>query len=316
MMLAAVALLAALQAQDARPITGRVIRVVGTDTLAVPGAMVLLHGVSPTVQGVIDSTRSDAEGRWRFRPAVDSATVLLVSARHEGIEYFAPPVARERLGTLPPLDVLVADLDPTAPVTITSRHVIVGGPAPDGTRDVVDLLVLRNASGRTRAMPDTAMPTWQLVLPPHAANARIGDADFAADMLDLHGDTLFLHAPIPPGDRQLFLQYQIVPASRRFEIPMDQPIAALTLMAEEEALEADPYLSRSGLEELEGRRFVRWTGAVPAGGAALALTLPGRNAAPTWTLPALIALFALLLGAAALRVALPRRGRGRSFPGS
>ena len=243
-----------------------------------------------------------------IRSATRSYSVLLVSARHEGIEYFAPPVARERLPSLPPLEVLVADLDSTAPVTVASRHLIVGGPAPDGTRDVVDLVVLRNASGRTRAMPDTATPTWQLVLPPHAANMRIGDADFAADMLDLHGDTLFLHAPIPPGDRQLFLQYQIVPASRRFAIPMDQAITTLTLMAEEDALEADAYLTRSGVEELEGRRFARWTGMVPAGGAALELTLPGRNAAPSWTLPALIGLFALLLGGAALRAALPRRG--------
>jgi hypothetical protein len=308
MMLVAGVVLAMLQAPEARPISGRVIRVVAGDTVTVPGTMVLLHGVSPTVQGVIDSVRSDAAGRWRFRAAVDSGTVLLVSARHEGIEYFAPPVARERLDALPLVDVLVADLDPTAPVTIASRHLIVGGPAPDGTRDVIDLVVLRNASGRTRAMPDTATPTWQLVLPPHAANARIGDADFAADMLDLHGDTLFLHAPIPPGDRQLFLQYQIVPASRRFEIPMDQAITALTLMAEEEALEADDYLTRSGVEELEGRRFVRWAGAVPAGGGTLELSLPGRDAAPSWTLPALIGLFALLLGAAAWRVALPRRG--------
>jgi hypothetical protein len=308
MILAAVALLAALQAQDVRPIAGRVIRVVGRDTVAVPGAMVLLHGVSPTVQGVLDSTRSDADGRWRFRPVVDSATVLLVSARHAGIEYFAPPVARERLGAIPPLDVLVADLDPAAPVTIASRHLIVGGPAPDGTRDVVDLLVLRNASGRTRAMADTAIPTWHLALPPHAANTRIGDADFAADMLDLHGDTLFLHAPVPPGDRQLFLQYQIVPATRRFAIPMDQAITTLTLMAEEEALEAGGYVRRTGAEELEGRRFVRWTGAVPAAGAPLELALPGRDAAPSWMLPALIALFAMLLGAAAWRVALPRRG--------
>lgn len=308
MILAAVALLAMLQVQDVRPVTGRVIRVVASDTVVVPGAMVLLHGVSPTVQGVLDSTRSDAEGRWRFRPAVDSATVLLVSARHEGIEYFAPPVARERRDTDRPLDVLVADLDSTAPVAIASRHVIVGGPAPDGTRDVVDLIVLRNASGRTRAMPDTATPTWHLALPPHAANTRIGDADFAADMLDLHGDTLFLHAPIPPGDRQLFLQYQIVPASRRFAIPMDQAITTLTLMAEEDALEAGAYLSRSGTEELEGRRFVRWSGTVPAAGTALELTLPGRDAAPSWMLPALIAVFAGLLGVAAWRVALPRRG--------
>ncbi len=307
MILTAVAFVAMLQAPEARPVSGRVIRVVAGDTVVVPGAMVLLHGVSPTVQGVLDSVRSDGQGRWRFRPAVDSATVLLVSARHEGIEYFAPPVARERIATLPPLDVLVADLDATAPVTVASRHLIIGGPAPDGTRDVIDLVVLRNASGRTRAMPDTATPTWQFVLPPHAANTRIGDADFAADMLDLHGDTLFLHAPIPPGDRQLFLQYQIVPASRRFEIPMDQAITSLTLMAEEEALEVDRYLTRSGVEELEGRRFVRWAGAVPAAGDALELTLPGRDTAPSWTLPALIGIFALLLGVAAWRVALPRR---------
>lgn len=308
-MLALLGLVAALQVSEApRPITGRVIRIVAGDTLPVPGAMVLLHGVSPTVQGVLDSVRSDALGQWRFRASVDSTTVLLVSARHEGIEYFAPPIPRERLRNPAPLDVLVADLDPSAPVALASRHLIIGGPAPDGTRDVVDLLVLRNASGRTRAMADSATPTWQLALPEHAANLRIGDADFSAEALDLHGDTLFLHAPVPPGDRQLFLQYQIVPATRRFAIPMDQAVEALTLMAEEEALGVGAFLARSGEEELEGRRFVRWSGAVPSGGAPLVLTLPGRDAAPSWTLPALIGLLVLVLGGAALRVALPRRG--------
>lgn len=290
-------------------LAGRVVRVADGDTLAVPAATVLLHRVSAAAQGVVDSVRSDARGRWRFRPDPAAEGVLLVSARHHGIEYFAPPVAPEMLREgVAGLVVEVADLDATAPVSVAARHLIVGGPAPDGTRDVVDLVVLRNATGRTRAFADTAVPTWSLALPPHAANVRLGDADFAAELLDLHGDTLFLHAPIPPGDRQLFLQYQVVPATRRFVVPLDQPVEALSLLAEEAALEVEGPVRRVGEETMDGRRFVRWSGSAPAAGAGLTLVLEPGARAPGWIVPALVAVFALALAGLAGARRLPRRG--------
>ncbi len=307
-MIAVALLLLALQSGGGDiPVHGRVLRVVGRDTLAVARATVFLHRVTPAVQGVIDSTTSDAAGRYRFRARADSGAVLLVSARHEGLEYFAPPIAPERATAGATFDIEVADLDAAAPVGIAARHLIVGGPAADGTRDVVDLVIVRNASGRTRAMPDSTIPVWQLALPAHAANVRLGDADFAADAFDLHGDTLFLHAPIPPGERQLFLEYQIVPATRIFRVPLDQPIEALSLLAEEDALTLTGPLTRTDVQEMEGRRFVRWTG-TSATPAVLVLTLPGGGGAPPWLLAALVGGFALLLVGVGVRLALLRRG--------
>jgi hypothetical protein len=290
------------------PVQGRVFRVADGDTVAVAATMVLLHRVGAETQGVFDSVRTDAAGRYRLQAPLDSGVVWLVSARHQGLEYFAPPVDTAFAAAGGSVDIEVADIDPNAPIGIVSRHLIVGGPAADGTRDVVDLVVLRNASGRTRAMSDSTIPSWQLALPPFAANIQLGDADFTPDRFDLHGDTLFLHAPVPPGDRQFFLQYQIAPSSRRFAIPLDQPVETLTLLAEEAALEVGPPLTRTDEREMDGRRFIRWVGAFEGPEMVMELVLPGGGEAPSWALPALIGVFALLLIGVAIRVALPRRG--------
>lgn len=289
-------------------VQGRVVRVDGGDTVAVAGTMVLLHRVSAEAQGVLDSARSDGAGHYRIQAPLDSGVVWLVSARHQGLEYFAPPIDIALAEAGGSVTIEVADIDSTAPIGIVSRHLIVGSPAPDGTRDVVDLVVLRNASGRTRAMPDSSTPSWQLALPPFAANIRLGDADFTPDRFDLHGDTLFLHAPVPPGDRQFFLQYQIAPNTRRFAIPLDQPIETLTVLAEEPSVEIGPPLVRADEREMEGRRFVRWAGAFEGPEGVMEVVLPGGGGAPTWALPALIGVFALLLIGIAVRVALPRSG--------
>lgn len=288
-------------------VQGRVVRVDGGDTVAVAGTMVLLHRVGAETQGVVDSVRSDGAGHYRIRAALDSGVVWLVSARHQGLDYFAPPVDPALAAAGGSVDIEVSDIDPTAPIGIVSRHLIVGGPAPDGTRDVVDLVVLRNASGRTRAMPDSTIPSWQLALPPFAANIRLGDADFTPDRFDLHGDTLFLHAPIPPGDRQFFLQYQIAPSSRRFAIPLDQPIETMTVLAEESAVQVGAPLVRADEREMDGRRFVRWAGAFAGPEGVMEVVLPGGGP-PSWALSALIGVFALLLIGMAIRVALPRSG--------
>jgi hypothetical protein len=59
---------------------------------------------------------------------------------------------------------------------------------------------------------------------------------------------------------------------------------------------------------MDGRRFIRWVGAFEGPEMVMELVLPGGGEAPSWALPALIGVFALLLIGVAIRVALPRRG--------
>src|SRR5690606_11288355 len=123
--------------------------------------------------------------RFSFTFAPDSGDVLLVSARWGGVDYFGPPAVP---GTT--MVLMVADTSTTAAVTVAARHVIVGGRSPDGSRDVVDLVVLRNEGSQTRVPGADAEGSWRMLLPPLVANATVGDGDFAPEAFDLHGDTL------------------------------------------------------------------------------------------------------------------------------
>ncbi len=243
------ALQVAAQAPGTVAVRGRAERVVGGDTVAAGGARIDLHRVGPSAQGVIDSGSAGADGRFAFRARVDSGDVLLVSARWHGVEYFAAPVV---LGA--PVTVTVVDTSAAAPVSIVARHVIIGGPAADGSRDVVDLVILRNGSGLTRVGGGTGVPSFRMPTPPRVANLRVGDGDFTPDAFEHEGDELQLFAPIPPGDRQFFLEYQLPPKARALELPLVPAPDTLSILGEERDLRIPAPLSKAGTEQMVGQR--------------------------------------------------------------
>jgi hypothetical protein len=299
-----VALLLQLQSSGPVDVAGRVMRVQGNDSMVAPGARVVLHRVGREVQGVLDSTIATRDGQFRFRVRPDSGDVLLVSARWHGVEYFAPPV-------VPGSETLVAvtDTSSRAPVQVAARHIIVGGPASDGARDVIDLIVLRNAGTLTRSGRDSLSGTWSMALPPLVANLRLGDADFARDAFDIHDDSLRLFAPIPPGDRQLFLQYQLAPGARSLDVPLGTDTDTISVLAEEDGLALPDAMARQGFEEMQGRRFARWSGSGNIG--TLRIAFPNERELPGWVLPLLIAVLAVpLLWATRRAVARPRSETG------
>lgn len=281
--------------------TGRV-WVAGTgDSVPAAGALVTLHRVASDSQGPVAELTAGNDGRFRFRRELPAGGVLLVSARWHGIEYFAPPV-----DSATPVSVVVNDTSSSAPVEMVLRSVIVGGPAPDGTRDVIDLMIIRNAGVVTRVPPDSLAPSLVVILPPNAANLRISDADFVQDAADLHGDTLYVHAPLPPGDRQVMLQYQIAPATRTFEIPVSPVADTAMVLAEETGLLVRGEFARSGAELIEGKSFSRWS----AGNVAvMELVLPGGGTVPGWLVPVMLALVGAGLAAITVRALLSARPR-------
>ena len=174
-------LVAALVALSPQPNPGRVVRIVGHDTVAVAGAHVTLHRVTAKDPGPVDSAVSDARGRFTFRLAPDSGVVYLVSAKWSGIEYFAAPFVVHTESPYPAATVVVSDTSSTIAIKLIARHLIVSPAAPDGTREVVDLFVLDNPGPETRVAAIALSPTWQARLPRFAANAHAGNSDFAAD---------------------------------------------------------------------------------------------------------------------------------------
>jgi hypothetical protein len=298
MILPVLPVLPALSAQTVRA-TGRVL---SADSTPVRGVRVLLHRVGQETQGPIDSTRSDGRGRFQFTFRPDTSAFYLLSAEHAGIEYFSPPVATNPERPDTGIRILVYDTSSTAPISLVARHLVIARPGEDGSRGVLDLMVLRNDSRLTRTTSDTTRPTWSAPLPPGTIGLDLSESDFSREAVARRGDSVIVVAPFAPGEKQLTVQYLIPSGRSVVELPFGQPGAAINVLAEER----DVRITGSGValadsQVLQGRSFRRWTGVAQAGGV-MRIVLPGARRTPTWLLAVLVGTLTLVLAAAGWRL--------------
>ncbi|HEX2450909.1 MAG TPA: hypothetical protein VHJ69_07200, partial [Gemmatimonadales bacterium] len=224
---------------------GRVVEVTERgDSAGVPAARVVLHRIGRELQGPIDSATTDTRGRFRFRFAADTSAIYLVSARRGGIEYFSTPVHLNPERPDTGLRIVVADTSSAAPVGLEARHLVIGSPRADGSRNIVDLTVLTNAGHRTRVAPDTVRPSWCGPLPIGTVGLAVGEGEFSLSAVTRQGDRLLFFAPIPPGEKQLATEYILPAGSRETRLVFDQPTPLLNiLLAEPEARVAAPGMT-------------------------------------------------------------------------
>jgi len=293
-----------LAAQQAGAVSGLVLRLSGNDSVAVPAVPLVLHRITHSEQGPIDSLRGDARGHFRFRLPADTSAVFLVSARFAGIEYFSPPLRFDPALPDSALIIVVSDTSSTAPVTIGSRHAVISRLGPDGTRGVLEIVGVSNGSDRTRVSGDTARAVWGIALPAGTSAVRPGQGDFSPNALVIRHDSVLLFAPVAPGEKQVVFSYSLPSKVGRLPLRFDEPVAEVNVLVEDEdAKVSGGPLVRADTQLIEGRTFRRWSGAMPAPGTLL-IIFPGIGA-PVWLLPGLVALTALGLVLAAWRL-IPR----------
>jgi hypothetical protein len=290
------ALSAPLLAQTTARAEGRVIL---PDSSGVAGVRVVLHRVGQQVQGPLDSVLSATGGHFRFRFRADTAALYLLSARRSGIEYFSPPVNPRAQRPDTSLRIVVYDTSSTEPIGIEARHLVIARPGDDGSRTVLDLIVLRNDGARTRIASDSLRPSWAGPLLAGTMGLELGESDVSPDAVMRRGDSVYVTAPLAPGEKQLTLEY-LIPAGREvLLLPFTSPVPMLNVLTEESgAIVSGGTVAVADSQELQGRSFQRWTGDVPAG-SALRVTLPGRGRAPEWLLAVLVGTVGLVLAAAA-----------------
>ena len=283
---------------------GRVVLPRAEDTVPVPGARVVLHRVGRAVQGPLDSVTADGAGRFRFRFRADSAEIYLLSARYGDIEYFSPPVHTNPATPDTAIRLVVYDTSSTAPIGVAARHIVVPRPGSDGTRSVLDLIVLENTGRLARVAPDSSRPSWRVLLPTGAGELQVGEGDVSPDAIVRAGDTVKVLAPLAPGQKQISLEYSVTPSRGAIDFAAGAGGGPLNLLVEER----DARISGAGLaladsQVIEGRNFRRFSGTVPPGGV-VRLTLGGiaASSALRWGLPGLVAVVAVVLAAAAWRV--------------
>jgi hypothetical protein len=258
-------------------------------------------------QGPIDSTRSDPRGRFSFSFRPDTSALYLLSARRSGIEYFSPPVSTNPRRPDSIVIVTVYDTSTTAPVTLEARHLVLTGPGEDGSRSILDLIVLRNQGRLTRVAPDTIRPSWSIPLPSGTTGLQVGESDVSSDAVSRKGDSLVVTAPLAPGEKQITVQYQVPSDRAVVELPLNQPGLRVNVLAEERGVKViGPGLALADSQMIQGRSFRRWTGVMPAVGA-LKLVIPAIGRTPRGLLAALVGGLGLVLAGAGWYLVTRRR---------
>jgi hypothetical protein len=290
-------------------VSGHVVRG-GPTGRPLAGAWVVLHRISRGEGRPIDSTRTDARGRFTLAIArPDSAAVYLASSSYAGIAYFsaAIPGSRHAPATLGPL--LVYDTSSTGPaVQLARRLVTIAKRKRDGARDVLELVELENPSGQTRIAPDTLRPTWAGALPAGAIQFQVGQGDISPHAVTRRGDSVAVFGPIPPGEtKQLSYAYVLAADRRAVNVPIDQATREVDLLLEDTtaAVTAAP-LEILGVEDIGGRRFARYRMRTVPPAAHLTITLPLAQWQPQSFVPIVAAVAALVL-AVAFALAVRRR---------
>jgi hypothetical protein len=296
----------------AQSVTGTVVRPSAGDTVPVSGARVVLHRVGSAEQGPVDSVPSGAGGRFRFALVRDTAALYLLSARYQGIEYFTLPLDRAAARDPETVTLVVHDTSSRTPVTVSARHVVIPRPGDDGTREVLDLVLLANAGTETRVAPDSLGASWSGPLPPESEGLDLGESDVSPDAVTRRGDSAIVSAPISPGEKQLAFQYHLRGGRQAVELPVGAESVALNVLLEEPAASVSgPGLVEVDGQTLEGRSFRRWSGDVPAN-AVIRIALPGAGSGTTPVIAVLVTVLALALVVAAWRILA--RGRTAAAP--
>jgi hypothetical protein len=288
------ALSVSVSAQTVR-VSGRVLT---ADSAALAGARVILHRVGQTMQGPLDSVRTDARGRFRLSYRPDSATFYLASSQYAGIEYFSTPLPTNPARRDTSIQIVVYDTSSSALVELDARHLVVTRPGENGVRGVLDLIMLRNPGRQTRIAPDTLRASWRGALPRGTSGFEVGESDVSAEAISRRGDSLFITAAIAPGDKQLTLQYQVSPRSSVVELPLDADSALVNVLVEEPGIRVSgPGLQPADSQVIQGRSFRRWSGVAGTPGV-VRIVLPGGAELARWTLPLLVGVLGLgLIGA-------------------
>ena len=261
--------------------------------MPVTGARVVLHRVGRSLQAPLDSTSTDRRGRFHFAFRSDTTALYLLSARHAGIEYFSPPLHTNPELPDTAIRIVVYDTSATVPITLEGRNLVVTRPGEDGSRSVLDLLVLRNDGQLTRVSPDSLRPSWSGPLPRGTLGLQLGEGDISPDAVSRRNDSLIVTAPLAPGEKQITVEY-LVPSDREvLELPFPEPVAAANVLVEEkDARVSGGRLTLADTQIIEGRSLLRWTGEVPAGDV-VRVTLPGVRRISRWLLTALVGVIVL-----------------------
>jgi hypothetical protein len=229
----------------------------------VSGAWVVLHRVGPDRAGPLDSLQSDSRGRYAFnyeRTGSEDA-VYFVSASHDGIAYFTPPLAE---GKVTGDDAEITVFDTTSghvPMSLRGHHVVVSAVDANARRAVMEVYDLSNDSSVTRIAvgdrPEDA--TWQVHLTPGATDFQVSQGDISAAAVAYANGVVNVFAPIAPGIKQLSFSYSLPANAFPLKLPLEKETGVYEILIEEKAGSVTgPHLKEVDPVTVEERNFRRF----------------------------------------------------------
>ncbi len=220
-------------------VSGRIVRPGRERMDPVSGAWVVLHRVGPDRAGPLDSLRSDSRGRYAFNYARTGSedAVYFVSASHDGIAYFTPPLAEGRVsgenGEITVFDTTSGHV----PMSLRGHHVVVSTADPNARRSIVEVYDLSNDSSVTRiANGETpAGATWQVHVAPGAADFKVSQGDISPAAVSYANGVVSVFAPLAPGIKQLSFSYSLPANSFPLKLPVETETGIYEILIEEKA---------------------------------------------------------------------------------
>jgi hypothetical protein len=284
----------------------------GRDSSAVPGVTVLMHRITADAGEVVDSTATDARGRFSLSmsDSEDPAALFAAAALNDGVNYFGPAM---HAGMEPsdPYTIVVHDTE-TIDGTLTDsrimlRHVVVS-PTAHGLVQITEVVDVAGEPGRALATASVVDPIWVIDLPAGIESWTPVAGGLPAEALSLVGNRVEVRAKLPPtGMRVAYAYFREGP---EVELPVAHPTDRLEVILvgadEENLVGLNPGSSADLPPASNAKRFVA-TALEP--GAAVGLTLESESA-PTGAVLIWVIVGLLLLVAAGVSAALARRATG------
>jgi len=238
----------------------------GTDRLEpVTGAWVVLHRVGPDSAGPLDSLRSDPRGHYSFNytRTGSSDAIYFVSASHDGIAYFTPPLAE---GKVSGNDGEITVFDTTSgrvPMSLRGHHVVVSAADANARRSIVEVYDLSNDSTLTRvAKGETPVgATWQTHVVNGIGDFKVSQGDISAAAVSYANGVVSVFAPLAPGIKQLSFSYSLPAKSFPLKLPIETETGIYEILIEEKAGSViAPHMKEMEPVTVDERNFRRFLG--------------------------------------------------------
>ncbi|MFL5637431.1 MAG: hypothetical protein ACJ79F_12015, partial [Gemmatimonadaceae bacterium] len=294
--------------------SGRIVRPGKRAMDPVGGAWVVLHRVGPDRAGPLDSVRSDSRGRYSFRYARSGSedALYFVSASHDGIAYFTPPLTQASVSGD---DGEITVFDTTSghvPLSVRGHHVVVSAADANALRSIVEVYDVSNDSSVTRvAAGDTpANATWRVHIPVGATDFKVGQGDISAAAVTYSNGLVSVFAPLAPGIKQLSFSYSLPAKSFPLQLPLEEDTGIYEILIEEKAGSVTgPHLKEMDPVTVDERNFRRFLASDEPRNSVAVIDLPAPPATHSIDSRYLVALTLVIGGSMILALAQALRRR-------